>query len=585
MFFIITSINILSKKQLNKFLSYFKQNLKQNKIKEFLKVFPKKEYYFFWLFLIAFFASGAYLAVNYYYSHTEEVPDYQGKYIEALVGKPRYINPILCQTNDVDSDLSQLVYSGLMKLNYEGKLVNDLAEKYEISEDQLSYVFYLKKGVRWHSGGELSADDVIFTIQTIQNPDFNSPLRINWKGVRVEKVDDHTVKFILKNAYSPFLNNLTFGILPKHLWEFIDANNFLLAQYNFKPIGSGPFKFQNFVKNEKGEIDLIKLEANEDYYFKKPYLENITFKFYPSEEKALSAFNRKEVMGINYLSPKNQEKIASETNTNIYHLRIPRYFAVFFNQTKSKALSDKTVRLALSHAIDKNELIGKVFFGQGEIIDTPIPPSLLGYNPNAKIYDFAPEHANNILEAAGWIKNEEGVRTKDEVKLEFVLTTTKWPELSETAEILKKQWEEIGARVEVKILEAGEIQQDHIRPREYEALLFGEVLNYDPDPFAFWHSSQKKDPGLNLALYDNSEVDTLLEEARKTADQNTRVEKYQKFQELLIDDAPAIFLYSPHYLYVHNRSVRGAELDNIIIPSNRFNGIEDWFVKTKRVWK
>ena len=137
----------------------------------------------------------------------------------------------------------------------------------------------------------------------------------------------------------------------------------------------------------------------------------------------------------------------------------------------------------------------------------------------------------------------------------------------------------------MKTLEAGEIQQDHIRPREYEALLFGEVLNYDPDPFAFWHSSQKKDPGLNLALYDNSEVDTLLEEARKTADQNARIEKYQKFQELLVDDIPAIFLYSPHYLYVHNKSVRGAEIDNIIIPSNRFNGIENWFVKTKRVRK
>ena len=535
--------------------------------------------------MIAFFVSGGYLAVHYYYSQTIETPDYQGEYSEALAGEPRYINPILCQTNDVDSDLSQLVYSGLMKLNHKGELINDLAERYEISEDRLSYIFYLKQGVKWHDSKELNADDVIFTVQSVQNPDLNSPLRINWKGVRIEKVDDYAVKFILKNAYSPFLNNLTFGILPKHLWEFIGANNFLLAQYNFKPIGSGPFKFKNFVKNGKGKIELIKLEANENYYFKKPYLESVTFRFYPGEEEALAAFNRKETLGINYLSPKNQEKIAALSSAKIYHLDIPRYFAVFFNQTKSKALADKTVRLALSYAVDKNKLIDQILFGQGEAVETPIPRSLLGYNPNTKIYDFAPEHANNILEAAGWIKNEEGIREKEEVKLEFTLATTEWPELAETAEILKEQWEQAGAKVELKILPAGEIQQDYIRPREYEALLFGEVLNYDPDPFAFWHSSQKKDPGLNLALYDNPETDTLLEEARKITDQNSRIEKYQKFQELLIGDAPAIFLYSPHYLYVHNQSVQGAELDNIVIPSNRFNEVENWFVKTKRVWK
>ena len=535
--------------------------------------------------MFAFFFSGAYLAVHYYYSHTEEVPDYQGEYSEALAGEPRYINPILCQTNDIDSDLSQLVYSSLMKLNHKGELINDLAEKYEVSENRLEYTFYLKKGVKWHDGEELTADDIIFTVQSIQNPDINSPLRINWRGVRVEKIDNYTVKFILKNAYSPFLNNLTFGILPKHLWEFIGANNFLLAQYNFKPVGSGPFKFKSFVKNGQGKIELVKLEANENYYFKKPYLKSITFKFYPSEEDALAAFNRKEAMGVNYLSPKNLGKIADLSSANIYRLNIPRYFAVFFNQTKSKALSDKTVRLALSYVVNKKELIDQVLSGEGEAVETPIPRSLLGYNPHTKIYDFAPEHAGNILEAAGWVKNEEGIREKDGVKLEFTLTTTDWPELAETAKILKEQWEKIGAKVELKILPTGEIQQDYIRPREYEALLFGEVLNYDPDPFAFWHSSQKKDPGLNLALYDNSKVDALLEEARKTIDQNVRAEKYQKFQELLIDDVPAIFLYSPHYLYVHNQSVKGAELDNIVIPANRFSEIENWFVKTKRVWK
>ena len=134
-----------------------------------------------------------------------------------MVGQPRFINPILSQSNDIDSDLSSIIYSSLLKLNTKGDLVNDLVENYEIGEDKLSYTFYIKRGVKWHSGKELTVADIIFTIQTIQNPDYNSVLRSNWTGIRTEKIDDYTVKFILKNAYSPLLMNLSVGILPEYL--------------------------------------------------------------------------------------------------------------------------------------------------------------------------------------------------------------------------------------------------------------------------------------------------------------------------------------------------------------------------------
>ncbi len=541
--------------------------------------------------------SGAYLGFDYYLKNTEVIPSRGGEYIEGMVGQqPRFINPILAQANDVDSDLSAIIYSSLLKLDSKGNLTNDLAESYEISPDNLSYTFHIKQGVKWHDEEDLkaknletknlNADDIIYTIQTIQNPDFNSALRTNWTGIRTEKIDDYTIKFILKNAYSPFLNNLTFGVLPKHLWEFIGASNFLLAEYNLKPIGSGPYKFSQFAKDKAGKINSIELAANNEYYLERPFIEKLTFKFFSKQEDAISAFNRKEIKGISYLSPENKEKVADLDRSNLYRLKIPRYFAIFFNQAKSKALSDKTVRMALAYAIDKNKLIEEVLKREGSLSDSPIPPQLLGHNPDIKIYDYAAEHAKNTLEAAGWIDSDgDGVREKGDVKIEFTLIAHEQLEFSKTAELVRQMWQEIGANVQVKTVQTNELRESYIKPREYEAVLFAEILNYDPDPFAFWHSSQKKESGLNLSLYDNMEVDKLLEEARQETDNNVRAEKYKKFQELVAEDIPAIFLYSPNYLYLQNKSIQAVELENIIIPSDRFNGIEKWYMKTERVWR
>ena len=528
----------------------------------------------------------AYLCFSYYTKNTQKVPDFGGEYVEGMIGQPRFINPVLSQSNDIDSDLSSIIYSSLLKLDMKGDLVNDLAEDYEIGEDKLNYTFHIKRGVKWHSGEELTVDDIIYTIQTIQNPDYNSILRSNWIGIRTEKIDDYTIKFILKNAYSPFLNNLSFGILPKHLWEPKEINNFPLAELNLRPIGTGPYKFSQFEKDREGKISSIEFIRNEEYYAQRPYIEKLVFKFFQKEEDAISAFNRKEIKGINYLSPKNKEKIADFENSNLYRLKIPRYFAIFFNQTKNKALSDKKVRLALAHAIDKNKLIEEILIGEGSSSESPIPPQLLGHNPDTKVYDYAQEHAKNTLDAAGWIDSDgDGIREKEDIKIEFTLITHDQTELSETAKIIQQMWKEIGANIEIKTVQTNELRNDYIKPREYEAILFAQILNYDPDPFAFWHSSQKKEMGLNLSLYDNSEADKLLEETRQETDQNIRAEKYRKFQELVVEDIPAIFLYSPNYLYLHGNSVHGVELSNIVIPSNRFNGIENWYVKMKRVWK
>lgn len=529
-------------------------------------------------------ASSAYVGVKYYFDNTVEVAANGGEYSEAVVGTTRFINPILSQTNDIDADLVTLTFSSLLKTGENGQLENDLAESYEVSEDKLTYTFHIKRGVLWHDGEILDADDIIYTIKTIQNGSYYSPLIANWQGVRAEKVDDYTVNLILRNTYSPFLNNLTFGILPQHLWGQVDASAFPLSELNFQPVGSGPYKFNNLKKDKNGKIISFELLANEDYYGQKPHIRKVTFKFYSNENDAIAAFNKKEVKGINYVSPHNLHKISDIEDRSANRLNIPRYYAVFFNQTQSKVLADKTVRLALSYGVDKDRLIDEVQKGEGQRIDTPIPSPLLGHNPGTKIYDFAKEHAQNILAEAGWVDSDgDGIREKNGERLAFTLTATNWNDIAATALQLQEMWKEIGA--EVTIENAENIQESHIKPRAYQAVIYGEILNYDPDPFPFWHSSQKKDPGLNLALYDNTDADRILEEARKEINPEIRAQKYQEFQNILIEDIPAIFLYSPNYLYLQDNSIKGLGARNIIVPSDRFNNVENWYIKTKRITK
>lgn len=529
-------------------------------------------------------ASASCLGVRYYYDATAEVPASGGQYSEGVVGEIRYINPILSQTNDIDADLVALAFSSLLRTGNQGRLENDLAESYEISEDKLTYTFHIRQDAFWHDGKKLTADDVVYTIKTIQDQSYASPLIANWQGVRAEKVDDYTVNFILKNTYAPFLNNLTFNILPKHLWEQTTSSQFLLSELNFQPVGSGPYRFSSLKKDKNGKIISIELTRNDKHYGDKPKIEDIVFKFYETEEDAISAFNRKEVKGVSYVSPANLQKIVDVEKKNVHRLNIPRYYAVFFNQTQSQALADKNVRLALAYAVDKDRLVSEVLKGEGRKIDSPITPQLLGYNPDTKIYNFDKEYAKTLLDQALWVDADgDGIREKDGAKLNFGLVANNWTDIATTANLLQGMWKEIGADAQIQITD--NIKQDYIKTRAYQAILFGEILNYDPDPFSFWHSSQKKDPGLNLSLYDNPNADKLLEDARKETDQNVRAQKYQEFQNLVIEDIPAIFLYSPDYLYIQDNSIQGVEARNIITPSDRFNGAAEWYLRTTRIVK
>jgi len=521
----------------------------------------------------------------FYYLKTQAIATYGGEYIEGIVGQPTHINPIISASNNADDDLSQIIFSSLFKYDSQGSITNDLADSYEISDDKTQYSIHLKKSVLWHDGQELTAADVLFTINLISDPAYKSPLRSNWQGIETSSSDDYSLNFQIKTPYTGFLNNLTFGILPKHIWESVAPEKFSLTDLNLEPIGSGPYKYSSFQKDFTGNILSYKLVAFPNYFGGKPYISKISFNFYSDDDSIITAYNKKEAMGISNISPKKLAAIKLQQSTAIHKFNIPRYFAVFFNQTKSVPLASDEVREALAYATDRQEVINNVLDGNGNAIYSPILPGMIGYSDAQEKRSFDLEKAKQILESNNWKLNDDGIRSKDNMPLQINLATTDWPELSQTAQIIKSQWEKIGIKVNINNLSISDIQQNYIRPREYDALLFGQVLGADPDPYSFWHSSQKRDPGLNLSLFGDSDTDKLIENGRTEFDANKRAVIYTDFQNKLNAEIPAIFLYSPDYIYPVNKKVQNIDIVNLILPAERFANIDKWYISTKRIWK
>ncbi len=572
------------------------KNIGIAKIRLLPKVLSRKERYLIIAFLFIFLGSLLSLPFTSFYHYTKASPDYGGSFSEGIVGEPRYINPLLSQSNDVDRDLVSLIYSSLMKYNEEGKLVPDLAKSYEISSDGLNYTLYLKEDAKWQDGIPVTAEDVAFTIQTAQNPDYGSLQRINWQGVDVEVVDEYTLILKLKNKYAQFLNNLTLNILPKHIWQDVKPVNFALSDFNLKPVGSGPYKFKKLKKDATGRITSYELDSNRNFYDGRPYIDSIELKFYNSEDEMISEYNKNNIESMAFVSANNLKKVKFKKRLNIEELKLPRYFGLFFNQSEAKILSDKNVRLALSYGTDKKDMINKILNGKGLETNSPMMKEVLDMVEDAKTYDYDLDKAKKLLANSGWgspddkgILNKTGKAKSSKEKpvtekLTLRLTTPTWSELTNVANLLKEQWAKIGVELVIEVLPTPELQQI-IKERSYQMLLFGEILNIDPDPFSLWHSSQKRDPGLNLALYDNKTVDDLLEKARQTLNPLERMKQYQDFQKLVVEDVPAVFLYNPLYIYAQTNSIKGFNSKVISMPSDRFSNVEKWHINTKRSWK
>ena len=517
------------------------------------------------------------------------VPDYGGSLTEGVIGSPRFINPLLA-ISDTDRDLTSLIYSGLLKVNPDGTLAPDLAEKYTISDDGLTYTFTLKKKAEFQDGTPVTADDVVFTIEKAQDPTLKSPRKANWDGVTVNKLDNLTVQFILKQPYSPFIQNATLGILPKHIWKTAGADEFPFSQFNVNAVGSGPYKVGSITYTSGGLPSEYHLVAFKKYVSGEPYITDLTVKSYQTEKDAITAYNNGNIESLHGISPENLTGLKMGSGQAIVS-PLPRIFGVFFNQNTAPVFVNAEVRQALDMVTNKDEIIKEILNGYGQAVDEPVPPKKIA-DKSVSTFDETTQiaKAKALLTAKGWKQNADGIFEKTDSKkntttLAFSISTSDAPELKKTAEVLQNEWQKIGARVDVKIFDISDLNQNIIRPRKYDALLFGEIIGRDTDLFPFWHSSQRVDPGLNIALYTNLKADKILETLRKTTDQSKQQSLYDSFNKEIDLDTPAVFIYSPYFIYIVPKKVNNIELGQLATPAERFENVSEWYIETSNIWK
>jgi peptide/nickel transport system substrate-binding protein len=575
-------------------LSAFRRLSILRRVELLLTVFSPGERLLLYILTIAICISTLALLAGANEAVSVSVPAAGGAIVEGEVGPARFINPLLT-SSQADEDITELVYSGLMRTLPSGDIVPDLASSYTVSPDGTTYTFAIRPDATFQDGTPVTATDVVFTIQSAQDPALKSVHRADWDGVAVSAPDARTVVFTLPHAYAPFLENTTLGILPAHLWKGIAPEEFAYSPLNTHPIGSGPYAVSDVVTDNTGSATRYELTPFAHFALGAPYLKKITFLFYPNDAAIVKALNARQIDAVAGISASDLANV-KRTDLDIMRVPLPRTFGVFFNQSHATVLADTSVRSALDAAIDKNLLVNEVLGGNGFPLNSPIPPGVMqtaavssgiSHASSSVAYtDASIASAKSQLSAGGWSFDDASGTWKNSKKqeLSFSLATADSPELVATANALADAWRAAGVRVTVQIYPLSELNESVIRPRQYDAILFGEVVGRELDLFAFWHSSQRNDPGLNLALYASSQADTLLSQARATTDEKTREKLYSQFATLIEKDKPAVFLFAPEFIYAVPKGVHGIELGALTTPAERFLNVYGWYTDTERVW-
>ena len=506
----------------------------------------------------------------------QKIPTYGGSLVEGTVGSPQFINPLLT-ISDADRDLSALVYAGLMGLGGDGSLVPVLAESYSLSPDGKTYTFTLRKNATFTDGTPLTAHDVVFTVRKAQDPGLKSPEYANWSGVSVLAIDQYTVRFTLTKPYAPFLGLTTLGILPARLWQYISNEEFPFSTLETNPIGAGPFKVSRVSRDASGLIRSVSLDQNPHYVLGRPYLDSIRFNFYSRAEDLASAVKNNTVESAHDVSVRGA-------------LTAPyaRVFGVFWNPNENQVYTRPEVRKALSLALDRTHIVTTVLGGYATAIMGPVPPGGGILQVPVPTAPNPTEKAAQVLQSGGWTYDGAQRLWKNGVLKQtlahITLRTSNVPELKNVASAVKIDWEKLGIIVDIELYEPGDLSQNVIRPRKYEALLYGMVIGRDQDLYAFWNSKERNDPGLNIALYTNKTVDALLEDVRSVTNQKTRTTHLQKIEDIIAADYPAAFIYAPDFTYSIPEDLHGVMLPQIITPADRFATVASWYRVTDSVW-
>lgn len=510
------------------------------------------------------------------------VPVAGGIYSEGIIGSYTNANPIFA-SGEVNTTVSRLLFSGLLTYDTDNKLITDLADNWTVDASGKVYTINIREGVRWHDGEDLTSDDVVFTIKTIQNPDARSPHFTAWQGIKTEAVSPTEVKFTLPNVLASFPHSLTIGILPEHVLADVQPADLRGSLFNtVEPVGAGPFKWQDVeVVGDTAETreQRIALHAYDDYHHGRPKLDEFIVRAFLEEAPLIKSFEEGKLNAVaGALSMPLKGNDVKELN-----VPLTGSVMVFLN-TQEPMLSDAKVRRALTMATDQKTLLGRLGYASVPV-NGPLLPEHTGYRADVLQYGFDLAGAQALLDDAGWkVDPATGIRTKDGAKLSIVLNTLSSAEYALVAGQLQKQWRQAGVELVVESLAQSDLQTS-IDERSYGALVYGIIMGLDPDQFAYWHSSQadvRSQRRLNFSEYKSNAIDDALEAGRTRIDPALREAKYLPFLQTWREDAPAIALYRPRLIYTVYGSLYNFSEHGMNTPVDRFNNVHQWMVRTDR---
>lgn len=510
-----------------------------------------------------------------------------GIYTEALVGSFGRLNPLLDLNNTADREIDRLIFSSLVKFNSNGIAIPDLAESWGISADGTIYNITLRSNANWHDGVPVSADDVIFTISLLKSASSGFPqdVRSMWDQVDVLKLDDKNLKFTLPEPFVPFLDFLTFGILPKHLLETTTPEQLVNADFNLSPVGSGPYQFDHLTI-ENGTITGVVLTASTTYFGQVPFIDQIVFRYYPTAELALEAYSQGEVLGVDQIPADQISTTCAQTTMMCYSGRSPRLTMIFLNLGNNNVpyFQDKNIRHALMSGLNRQWMVDKVLMGQGVVANSPLLPQTWAYFDGVDPVTFDIDSAISQLKTAGYTLPAEGaVRAKDNVALSFSMVFPDDETHAQLAQAIQRDWAAIGVQVTLQPVSYESLFNDFLIPRNYQAALVDLDLNrsYDPDPYPFWHQAEITG-GQNYSQWDNRAASEYLEQARVLADPVYRARLYRNFQVVFSRELPALPLFYPIFTYGIDQRVQGVQAAPLFEAADRFNNISSWYLVSRR---
>jgi peptide/nickel transport system substrate-binding protein len=540
-----------------------------------LKTFSLRQWVFFYLSILVITFSILFLAYTSIKNNLQEIPLAGGTHVEGIVGSVRFINPVLA-VSDTDKEITDIVYRGLYRKNNDGEVVPVLATDLpQISEDGLTYTITLKDKLVFHDNSPVTSEDILYTIKQIQDPNINSPRRIAWQGVNVKVLSPNQIEFKLKQRFTDFLDMLTVGILSKKEWVDVTPEAFALSDKNLAPIGTGPYTVTSVKTQTEGIPEKISFKRFKKYAEDAPYIKKLNLVFFENEKDALFSLELGNIDSVGGISPENTKLVK---NNIIEKTSLPRLFGLFFNKNKVNIFQDKEVIEAIEYAINKQTIIDQVFGGYATTQDTIIP---FTEESTKKTQDI--DKATALLEKNGWEKDENGFWEKNKKILSFKISTTDVSELNAVNTLIQQQLNSFGMKVEIETVDSSSFNQQILNPRAYEVLLFGQIVSKPSNLYAFWHSNERNAPGLNVTMYANTKVDTLLEKIKKESDKKIQDKNLVSLEKEIEVDKPMIPLFQPIYISAYSRKIFNRNYD-IKNGALRFTDIHLWSIKTDHVW-